>query len=428
MQPLLSHARIALRKLLKSPWFTLTAVLVLGFAIGVNTAIFSLIDTVLLKALPFPKPSQLVQIRYQTQTETGGMMDYPGYADLARSQHTFQGLTFLIHDKFDWQRREKPIRLDGDYASPSLFRVTDLPFLIGRPYNASEDVPNGPRVVVLSEQFWRTGLGSDPDVIGKNLKLSGQSFEVIGVCPQQASDALATRPDLSLPTNIATLYDYEIPRRDQRFGNCVGRLKPGVSLNQAQADLSLIRKNLNVTHPEYNGVQIRLLPLLASTVADYSSTLWLVFAAAGCLLLISGANITNLLFSRALERRSEMTLRATLGASRSRLFAQLLFETTLLSFLGGGMGILIAAWLIDLIKAFVPQNLFRLHEVSLNLTALLFILVATLFLGLFSGLIPAWSVSKVSLASTLREEGSRGGTSGPKRQRTRYNRKLWMTG
>jgi putative ABC transport system permease protein len=289
--------------------------------------------------------------------------------------------------------------------------------VLGRPYTESEDVVSGPKVVVLSEQFWRDKLNAEPDVIGKEVRLSGQSYEVIGVCPQQVSDALATRPNLFLPVNIAAQFDYELQRRDQRYGVCVARLDPRAGLHQAQADLSLIQKNLNAAHPEYNGIQISLLPLATATVADYSGTLWLVCAAAACLLLISGANVTGLLFSRALQRRSEMTLRAALGASRARLFAQLIVETTLLSTLGGGLGILIAAWLIDLIKAVVPQGLYRLHDVSLNLAALVYVLVATLFLAFFSGLIPAWIVSKVRLASTLREEGSRSGTSGPKRQR-----------
>ena len=417
MHFLISQTRVAFRKLLKSPLFTFTAIMVLGFAIGVNTAIFSLVDTVLLKALPFPSASELVQIRYQTQTDNAGLLDYPGFVDIARNQHTFQGLAYLIHDAFDWQRREKPTRLDGDYASPGLFRVSSLPFLLGRPYTESEDVPNGPKVVVLSEHFWRNSLGADPQVIGKNLTLSGQSYEVIGVCSPQASDALATRPDVFLPANVSRLFDYELDRRDQRLGTCVARLKPGVSLNQALADLSLVQTNLKSTHPEYKGVEVSLQPLLTSTVGDYSAALWLVGAAAVCLLLISGANITGLLFSRALERRGEMTLRATLGASRSRLFVQLLFETALLSGLGGGVGILIAAWLIDLIKVFVPQGLYRLHDVSLNPIALLFSLAATVFLALFSGAIPAWLVSNVRLASTLREESNRSGTSGPNRQR-----------
>jgi putative ABC transport system permease protein len=175
MHFLSSHMRLAFRKLLKSPWFTLTAIIVFGFAIGVNTAIFSLIDTVLLKALPFPKASELVQIKYQTRADTAGLLDYPGFVDIARNQHTFQALAYLIHDAFDWQRREKPVRLDGDYASPALFRVSNLPFLLGRPYSEGEDVPNGPKVVVLSEHFWRNSLGADSQVIGKNLTLSGRA-------------------------------------------------------------------------------------------------------------------------------------------------------------------------------------------------------------------------------------------------------------
>lgn len=188
MDRLQSSLRYALRLLLKSPGFTITAVLILGFGIGVNTAIFSLIDSVLLKPLPFPNPDRLVEITEPYQNDLGSAVDYPDYLDMAAAQHTFDTVTVAANEGIDLSGEGKPERLFTSFVSPSVFKFTGLPVLLGRFFTDQEDIPNGPLLVVLSEKCWRDRFHSDPGILGKNLALAEHSFQVIGVVPRQAAD------------------------------------------------------------------------------------------------------------------------------------------------------------------------------------------------------------------------------------------------
>jgi putative ABC transport system permease protein len=423
MHGLVQSLRYTIRLLLlKSPGFTVTAVLILGFGIGVNTAIFSLIDAVLLNPLPFPKADRLVQI-FQLRTGDGYPVpiDYPDYQDLRRDQRSFENLSVSFYDYLDLSGSGNPERLTAILASPDLFRVTNLPFLLGRPFTEEEDKSGGPLMVVLSESLWRGRFNSDPHIVGKNLTLSGESFEVIGICPRQVEDVGTPPKDLLyVPAHVLESFGSTgIRRRDEHFLSCFGRLKEGITLAQAQADLETIQNNLVVRYPDTDkGHGIRVTRLLDSTIASYAATIWLLGAGVGCLLLISSANVANLLFVRALDRREEMMIRATLGASRSRLVSQLLLEAAVLSLFGGALGSLIACWVIALIKVLSPQHLFRFQEINLNATALLFIVGVTALVSLLSGLLPACSLSRASLGFALKDESGRAGTAGPRRQRT----------
>ncbi len=247
----LGSLRYTIRLLLKSPGFTITAVLILGFGIGVNTAIFSLIDNVLLKPLPFPNPDRLVQITQPYQNDMGLNVDYPDYADMVRSQHTFDAIAVAHYGGINLSGDGKPERLNAVFASPSTFQVTGLPVVLGRVFTDPEDVPHGPSLVVLSEKFWRRRFHSDPGILGKNLVLAEHSFQVIGVVPTQATDWGPPGADLYLPANmLATLgymdsqRGYPLEIREFHWFSCFARLKPGVTINQAQADLQIIRKRL----------------------------------------------------------------------------------------------------------------------------------------------------------------------------------------
>lgn len=409
----------SLRLLLKSPSFTITAVVILGFGIGVNAAIFSLIDAALLKPLPYPHPEQLVQVLMPYQHSAGYGMDYPDYLDIAAAQTTFDTIA-VCHGAFlDLSGSGETQRLCVGFASPSLFTLTGRSAILGRTFDSKEDVPHGPLFAVISERFWQNHFNADPAVIGKKLILSEQSFEIIGVVPAQI-DLWGDPPmDVYLPVNSITLFSYPIQQRGYRIFGCFGRLKNGISLLQAEAELKAINQRLIDRYPDANrGHGMRLTPLVESVVRGYSATVWLLGGAVGLLLLIAAANVANLLFVRGLERRRELAIRAAMGATRSRLICQMLLETGVLSLLGGIAGLGLAFGCIGIIKKLSPADIDRLQEVGVDQTALLFVLVVIVLVAFASGLVPALSLSKPKLGFVLKEEGGRTGTSGLQKYRT----------
>ena len=419
MHGLLQTLRHTIRLLLKSPGFTFTAVIVLGFGIGINTAIFSLIDTVLLTPLPYPKSERLVQISMPIQGNPWMNLDYPDYSDLSAAQQSFESLSVMCRDYMDLTGSGRPERLYVSYVSASIFKVTDLPFVLGRPFTEKEDVPNGPLLVVLSERFWRSRFNANPDIIGKNLVLSEHTFQVVGVVPAIADDWGPPSIDVYLPLNVMSVYGYNLVQRDQHSLMCLGRLKEGVTLDKVRSDLEVNYKSLCSRYPEtHKGYGIRAVPLLQSAVGDYSITLWLLGACVACLLLISAANVANLLFVRWFQRRKEMTIRAAIGASRFSVAGELLLEAGFLSLLGGLFGLFISFWGVRAIRAFNPGDRFRFQDVSLDVHAILFVFGLTVLVALLSGFLPAWNLSRTNLASSLREQGDRAGTAGVPQRRT----------
>lgn len=425
MGRLLPSLRYTIRLLLKYPGFTITAVLIFGFGIGANTAIFSLIDAVILKPLPFPEPDQLVQICEPYQNQQFTPLDYPDYVDIAAVQHTFAAMAAVTSGTFDLTVNGEPQHLRLDFVSPGMFKVGGLPPLLGRVFTEQEDVPNGPFVALLSEQCWRSRFHADPSIIGKNIVLSENSFQVIGVVPIQPNDWGPLPAEVYAPIHtlvplgmVSTNRGYPLELRDVHYYDCIGRLQPGVSLAQAQADLETVHNNLLTRYPDTNrGYSLRVIPLLDRMLTDYAATTWLLGAAVLCLLLVSCANVANLLYARGLQRRREMSIRSALGASRSRLITQLLLETLFLSVLGGLLGLGIALCSAETIKRLSPPALYRFQELSVNLNALIFVFVVILLTSLLAGLIPAWSLSRATFAPALRDDGGRAITSGPRRHR-----------
>lgn len=425
MRSLISQLRYTVRLLLKSPGFTITAVLILGLGIGANTAVFSLIDAVILNSTPFPQPDRLVRVCQPQATAdqsdvTKGYLAYPAYIDVSRNQHSFETMSASYWDFLDLSGRGEAQRLTTIFASPGLFKVTNLPFILGRPFTEAEDQSGGPLVVVLSEPLWRSRFNADPNIIGQNLTLSGESFQVVGVCRRQAEDVTTPWVDqIYVPLHVSEVFGTNLKDRGTRGFMCLGRLKAGVTLAQAQADLAVIQDNLASKYPATDkGYAIRLFPLLAAMVSTYSTIIWSLGAAVGCLLLVSCANVANLFFARGLERRKDTMIRATIGASRRRLMMQVLIEAAVPAVCGGAVGVGIALLAILVIRVFSPVYLYRFQEVSLNPIALLFVLGITGLVALLSGILPAVSLSKVDLGSALKDEGGRGGTIGHRRQRT----------
>ena len=419
MRSLISQLRRTIRLLLKSPGFTITAVLILGFGIGANTAIFSLINTVLLKPLPYPHPDRLVQICQGIESSPDTQFDYPDYQDVCHQQTGFSDLAAIRTWHFDLSGQGEPLRLTGGYVSASFFKVFSVPFLLGRPITETEDIPGGPLVAIINERIWKNHFGGDPAIIGKKINLDNQSCLIVGVAPAQIEDWTAGL-DVLLPLNVMPVFgnDRLFVRATHRL-DCYGRLKEGVTLSQAQAECGLIQMSLSERYPESDrGYTIHVIPLLRGAVSDYAPALWVLGAAVACLLLIACANVANLFLTRALDRKREMNVRAAMGASRLRLACQLAFETAFLSILGGLLGLVIAICTIGFIKALSPQqDLARFERVGLDETALLFCFGATMVTSLLFGIFPAWNLSKVNPGSALRGEDLRSATTGHQRQR-----------
>jgi putative ABC transport system permease protein len=416
MRALISHLRHTIRLLLKSPGFTITAILILGLGIGANTAIFSLINGILLKPLPYPQGDRLVRIYQPTQDVPHMNVAYSDYKDFRAGQHSLKDLTLIGADDFQITGDAEPERLDGAYVTGNFFALMGRPLLLGRPFGEKEE-KTAAHVAVLTDVLWRKRFHGDPKVIGRNITLNGRSFEIIGVTPQQANEI--ERIDLYVPFTLDPRYKDVSSRRSGHMFDCIGRLKDGITLVQAQADFEVINQNLVTQYPDTSApFGINLVPLLNSVVSDYATTLWLLGGAVLCLLLITCANTANLLLARARERTKELTVRAALGASRERLIVQLLSECLILAVLGGGAGLLTACWGVSLIKVLDPGKITRLQTIAIDGRALLFVFGLTLLTALLFGLLPALVLSRTNLASTLRDEGGRTGTAGRERQRS----------
>src|ERR1700751_1897359 len=416
MRSLISHLRHTIRLLLKSPGFTFTAILILGLGIGANTAIFSLINGVLLEPLPYPQGDRLVRIYQPTQDVPRMNMAFSDYRDFRAGQHTLKDLTLIGEDDFQITGDAEPERLEGAYVTGNFFSVMGRPFLLGRPFGEAEEKAAA-NVVVLTDGLWRKRFHGDPKVLGKNITLNGSTFQIVGITPPQANEI--QRIDLYIPFTVAPNYKDVSNGRSGHMFDCIGRLKDGVTLDQAQVDFEVLTKNLITQYPDTSSLfGIKLVPLLNSVVSDYSTTLWLLGGAVLCLLLITCANTANLLLARARERSKEIMVRAALGASRERLVVQLLSESLILALVGGGVGLLTACWGVSLIKVLDPGKITRLQAISIDGSALLFVFVVTLLTALLFGLFPALVLSRTNLASALRDEGGRTGTVGPERQRS----------
>jgi putative ABC transport system permease protein len=409
----MSALRQTVRLLLKAPGFTITAILILGFGIGANTAIFGLINTVLLRPLPYLHPERLVVITMPYQNEARTPFDYPDYLDISAAQTSFDSIAVVQTSALDLTGGGETQRLWVNFASPSLFTFTGRTAILGRVFDLHEDVPHGPLLAVISERLWRNHFNADPNVIGKKLTLSEQSFEIIGVVPAQIDLGGDPPTDVYLPTNTIALFSYPIYQRVYHIFDCVGRLKDGVSIAQAQAELEVIHNRLIDGYPDTDkGYGIRITPLLENVVSGYSGTVWLLSAAVAVLLLIAAANVANLLFVRGLERRRELAIRAAIGATRSRLIGQMLLETGILSLLGGIAGLGFALGTIEIIKKLSRPEIYRLQEVQVDLTALVFVVGIIVLVAFISGVVPAFSLSKPKLGLVLKEEGGRSGTGG----------------
>jgi len=424
MNTLLQDIRFGLRMLLKSPSVSIVATIALALGIGANTAIFSVVNAVLLRPLPFPDSDSLVAL-FETDLQRGmqrGSHSYPNFFDL-RSQNTVLEHTACYHTSdYIMTGRGEPARLQGAVVTSDLFPLLGVAPMLGRTFVLDDDKPSETgRVVVLSQSLFQKRFNSDPSILNQSITLSGATFTVVGVMPAGFEFPIQNDP-VELWTTIAGDAAGKAPVTAQRgahFLQVVGRLKPGVTLEQAQAEFTAIAARLEQQYPDTNTHRgVRIDSALSALVGNVRPTLFILLGAVACVLLIACANVANLLLARATSRHKEMAIRTALGASRVRVIRQLLTESVLLSLLGGAVGLLLAVWWSDLLIALGKEDIPRAVQVGIDWRVLGFTLGVSLLTGLVFGLAPAFHSSKRELVDSLKE-GGRGTSEGARRNKVR---------
>jgi predicted permease len=429
METLWQDVCYGVRGLARKPGFAAVAILSLAIGIGANSAIFSVADALLLSPLPYQEADRLV-ILWSRSPGLNVAQDWfsPGqYLDVKTQNEVFDATAVTIGQSFNLTGQGTPERVDGAKVSSSLFPLFGVQAGLGRVFLPEEDEPGRPATVILSYGFWQRRFGADPEIVGKTLALNDKSFTVVGVMPPRFSlnkevmptvDAIQ-QTDLLLPLPMSASGQTDRSHEDY---NIFARLKPGVTVAQAQAEMDAIADRMKqqypANYPPTGGLTISVVPLLEQVVGNIRLALYVLFGAVGFVLLIACANVANLLLARATVRQKEMAIRAAVGATAGRIVRQLLTESVLLSIAGGFVGLLIALLAVSLLRAFGPENIPRLNEVGIDRRVLGFTFAVSLLTGLVFGLLPALRASRVDLNEVLKE-GGRSATGGAGHHRTR---------
>ncbi|HEX6624897.1 MAG TPA: ABC transporter permease [Pyrinomonadaceae bacterium] len=410
MGKLWQDVRYSFRLLWKDKGFAAIAVLTLALGIGANTAIFSVVDATLLRPLPYRDPDRLVHLwetSPQQQQFAEREASYPDFLDWKEQNRVFEGVGGYSRRSFTLTGRDAPDLLRGVAVTDGFFQVLGVEPVAGRSFQAGEDRPGAEPLVLLGHDTWRRRFNTDPQVVGQTLTLNGNSHRVVGILPASFQFAPAGEADVWVPLNPN---EQQRTRRFMHWLNVVGRLKPGVSVEQAKADMDTIARRIAGAYPDsHTGTSVRVVGLHEQIVGKLKPILYVLLGTVCFVLLIACANVANLLLARSAARQKEIAIRAALGAGRGRLLRQLLTESTVLALAGGAAGALLASWGVDLLVARLPEaqlsSMPYLRGLSSNPNVLAFTSVISLLTGVVFGLAPALQASKLNLQDSLKEGG-----------------------
>src|ERR1700752_75220 len=409
MTSIWQDVKYAARMLLKNPGVTAIVILALALGIGANTAIFSVVNAVLLQPLPYDESDRLVFLNEKSQVLDEMSISYPNLLDWRAQNQSFERIGVYNRGSYNLTGIGESERIIAAQSSADLFTILRVNPLLGRLYTNDEDKPGTDPVVILSYGFWQRRFGGQSNIVNQGISLNGKTYTVIGVMPKDFQ--YPSRAEIWVPVGQLSGSPMWQNRGNHPGLYGVARLKPGVTMAQAEADMDRVAVNLEQQYPSQNaGSRIRLRPLMEIFVTDVRRALWVIFAAVGFVLLIACANIANLLLARAAARRKEMAIRAAMGAGRWRIMRQLLTESVLLGLVGGSLGLLLARWGIQLILYMSPDAILRSREIGLNWKVLGFTLGVSVLTGIIFGLVPAFQAGEVDVHETLKETGR--GTSG----------------
>jgi putative ABC transport system permease protein len=410
MQTLWQDVRFGLRMLRRKPGFTFIAVITLALGIGANTAIFSVVDAVLLRQIPYPQSDRLAFL-WSTMESQGVPMsgsalpDYHGWRDRNQS---FDSLAGFYYGDFNLSTAGgEPERVQGAYVTHNLFDTLKVAPQLGRSFTPDEEQFGQHRVALLSHGLWQRRFAGDRNIVGQSIKLGGESFTVVGVMPQ-AMPFFDNTPEVELWTPMAFAPNDNMATRNNHFINLIGRLKEGVSREQAQADVSRIASAMEEEDPGNKGIGALIVPVQEQLVGESRTALLVLLGAVGFVLLVACVNVANLFLARASAREKELAIRASLGANRARLIRQMVIECLPIGLLGAGAGLLMANWGIDLISSLLPPSLPRYNAIGVNGRVLVFTFAVSLITVLLFGLMPALQAVRADMRAALNEGGRSG--------------------